>query len=121
MINAIIRSKGTRQATLQRTMRVLINLGHGSSSLERWTVAVVDIWVELDGRNSIRCVADGIRRIRSGREVLVGEHGGGLRQGPRISLYEVSIDLYLEWFGVVHDGCVLIVEFLGAVEKRVGR
>lgn len=41
-------------------MRVLINLGHGSSSLERWTVAVVDIWVELDGRNSIRCVADGI-------------------------------------------------------------
>lgn len=60
MINAIIRSKGTRQATLQRTMRVLINLGHGSSSLERWTVAFVDIWVELDGRNPIRCVADGI-------------------------------------------------------------
>lgn len=52
---------------------------------------------------------------------MVGEHGGSLRQGSRISLDEVSIDLYLEWLGVVHDGSILIVEFLGAIEKRVGR
>ena len=96
-------------------MRVLIDLGHGSSSLERWTVAVVDIGVELDGRDSVGCVSNGIGRIRSGWEVLVCEHGGGLCQWPRISLDEVSIDLYLEWLGVVHDGCVLIVELLGAV------
>lgn len=60
-------------------MRVLVDLGHGSSSLERWTIAVVDIRVELDGRDSIGCVADGIGRIRTGREVLVGKHGCGLR------------------------------------------
>lgn len=67
------------------------------------------------------CVADEIGRKRSGWEILISEHGGSLRHGPRISLDEVSINLYLEWLGVVHNRGILIVEFLGAVEKRIRR